>query len=128
MSSAPGDERFSLSRGEAPSEESILFVDFKDVPVREPVPGYRVRFVHSGNMTIAHWEIEAGSEMPEHSHAHEQVVNIVEGEFELLIAGEPRTIMPGTVVVIAPYVSHSGRALTFCRMIDAFYPVREDYR
>lgn len=33
-------------------------------------------------------------------------------------------------VLLSPFlhVPHSGRALTDCRVIDVFYPVREDYR
>ena len=34
----------------------------------------------------------------------------------------------GQVFVIPPDVPHSGRALTRCRVLDVFAPVREDYR
>jgi len=106
----------------------MRFLDLKDVPVREPVPGFRVRFVHCDSMTMAYWEISAGSAMPEHWHSHEQVVNLIEGEFELTVAGETRALTSGSVVLIAPDEPHSGRAVTDCRIIDAFHPVREDYK
>jgi len=104
------------------------FVELNDLPVREPVSGYRVRFLHTDNMTLAYWEIAGGSSMPEHAHPHEQVVNVVDGAFELTVSGETRTLSAGTVAVIAPDEPHSGRAVTDCRIIDAFHPVREDYR
>jgi len=61
-------------------------IDLKTIEKKEPVPGYKVRFVHSDNITLAFWEIKAGSKLPAHSHVHEQVSQITEGEFELTIA------------------------------------------
>jgi quercetin dioxygenase-like cupin family protein len=104
------------------------FITLDASPAREIFPGFKVHFVHSANMTFAHWMIQAGSMLPAHSHPHEQVVNMVEGEFELTIDGETRRLGPGTVAVIPSNARHSGRAITDCRIIDAFYPIREDYR
>lgn len=104
------------------------FIDLQDIPENEPVPGYHVRFVHSDTMTMAYWTIEAGAEIPEHAHPHEQVATVTEGEFELVVDDEARRMGAGDVAVIPSDVPHSGRAITDCRMIDAFHPVREDYR
>ena len=104
------------------------FLELSDIRVREPVPGFRVRFVHSDSMTVAYWEIESGASMPDHSHSHEQIVNLIEGEFELKVGDEMRTMAPGCVAIISPNVGHSGRAVTSCRILDVFHPVREDYR
>ncbi len=106
----------------------MSFVELQSLPEREPVPGYHVRFVHADTMTMAYWTIEAGAEIPEHAHPHEQVATITEGEFELTIDGETKHLGPNDVAVIPSDVPHSGRAITDCRMIDAFHPVREDYR
>ncbi len=103
-------------------------IDLNNIPEKEIVPGYRARFVHTGNMTFAYWNIDADATLPAHSHPHEQVVNIIKGEFELTVDGEPRVIVPGMVVPIPPNVPHSGKAITDCRIIDVFHPVREDYR
>ncbi|NOY99054.1 MAG: cupin domain-containing protein, partial [Chloroflexi bacterium] len=35
---------------------------------------------------------------------------------------------PGAVAVIPPDVPHAGRAVTDCRIIDVFYPTREEYK
>jgi quercetin dioxygenase-like cupin family protein len=95
---------------------------------QEIVQGYAARFVHSPNVTIAYWEVEAGAELPEHFHPHEQLTNVMEGQFRLQIDGESFLLEPGYVVEIPPDVPHAGMALTPCRLIDVFYPVREDYR
>ena len=104
------------------------FLDLRDMIPRNPFPGCRARFVHSDNMTLAYWEFESGAEVPEHAHPHEQVVNLIEGEFELSLEGDARILKPGMVVLIPPNTPHSGRAMTSCRIIDAFHPVREDLR
>ena len=95
---------------------------------KQPVDGAQVRFVHSENMTMAYWQFEAGADLPEHSHPHEQISNVMGGSFELTIDGERFDLEAGSVVVIPPNAIHSGRAITGCYVIDVFYPVRDDYR
>jgi quercetin dioxygenase-like cupin family protein len=79
-------------------------------------------------MTVSYCTIKAGATLPEHAHPHEQITNMLDGEFEMVIDGEPRTLKANTVTVIPSNATHSGRALTDCKIIDVFYPVREDYR
>ena len=104
------------------------FVDLSELTEREVVPGFHGKFVHSENMTTSFWRIEAGAELPEHTHPHEQVSVVVEGKFEMTLAGEKLQLENGKVAVIPSNVPHSGKALTNCTIIDVFYPVREEYR
>jgi len=99
-----------------------------DIETKLPVEGAQVRFVHSENMTMAYWQFEPGTDLPEHSHPHEQISNVMGGSFELTIEDEILDLEAGSVVVIPPNAVHSGRAITGCYVIDVFYPVREDYR
>ena len=98
------------------------------LPDFNPLPGYRAKLVHGESMTVAHWTIDAGCSMPEHSHPHEQIVNTMEGEFELVLDGKPIHLKPGDVLVIPGGVPHSGQAITDCKLIDIWHPVREDYQ
>lgn len=106
----------------------MSYIDLLEQEERELIPGFHVKFVHTNNMTFAYWRIEAGSALPDHSHHHEQVVNIIDGEMEFNLDGEIKTIKPGNIVTIGPNVPHSGKAITECRIIDVFHPMREDYR
>ena len=106
----------------------MSFLRLNEIEQIEKIPGYRVRFVHSANMTFAHWEIAAGAPLPEHAHPHEQVANMLEGNFELTIDGQTRTLAAGDVAIIPGGAKHSGKALTACRILDVFYPIREDYK
>jgi quercetin dioxygenase-like cupin family protein len=95
---------------------------------RTVIPGFHGRFIHSGSMTFALWDIEEGAVLPVHSHVHEQVVHLLEGRFEVTVDGVTSVLEAGMVGVIPPNAVHSGRALTACRIMDAFAPVRDDYR
>lgn len=104
------------------------FIDLSTLDEREVVDGFHGKFVHSENMTTSFWRIEAGAELPEHAHPHEQVSVVLEGKFEMTLDGEKRQLEVGTVAVIPSNVVHSGVALTDCTILDVFYPVREDYK
>lgn len=104
------------------------FYDLQDLPEREIVPGYRAVFIHGDHMTLAYWRVDAGAALPEHAHPHEQITNVIEGRFELTVEGETRVLEAGSTAVVPVDAAHAGRALTDCRIIDAFHPVREDYR
>ncbi len=95
---------------------------------REVFPGFRGRFIHTERMTLVFWSVSKGTPLPEHAHPHEQVANMLEGEFELTINGHALHLKPGMVATIPPNAIHSGRALTDCKILDVFAPVREDYR
>ena len=104
------------------------FVTLDALDAREPMPGFRGRFIHTDSVTIVHWDVESGAALPAHSHPHEQVSSLLEGEFEMTIDGRTRQMRRGSVAVVPAHAVHSGRALTDCRFIDVFHPVREDYR
>ena len=95
---------------------------------REPIPGHRGRFLHSEHTTHVYWDIEEGAQLPEHSHPHEQIVNMLEGTYELVVDGTPHVLNAGDVLVIPGGAAHSGRSYAACKILDVFSPVREDYR
>ena len=106
----------------------MVFQNLEGIKEKEIITGYRAKFVHSENITLAYWEVEPGAEMPEHSHPQEQIANVLEGRFELNVAGETMILEPGMIAVVPSQTPHGGRAITACRLLDAFHPVREDYR
>ncbi len=106
----------------------MAFLDLNHSEGKELLPGFVGKFVHTDSMTIAHWEIKAGSILPLHDHVHEQVVNMIEGELEMTIGGETRVMKAGHTFAIASSVPHEGKALTDCKVIDVFTPAREDYK
>jgi quercetin dioxygenase-like cupin family protein len=104
------------------------FLSINSLHTHEMIPGFKARFVHTEFMTISYWEIQEGSFLPEHVHHHEQISQVLEGRFEFTINGISQIMEPGRLAVIPPNVVHSGKALTECKVMDIFYPVRDDYR
>lgn len=99
-----------------------------DIKSKELVHGITGHYMHGAGQTIGYVKIEKGAVLPEHSHPHEQITLIMEGEFEMTIGGEKHLFTAGCVHVIPSNVPHSAVALTDCIAIDVFNPVREDYR
>ena len=106
----------------------MSLVTLSSLPVRDIFPGYHARIVHSERMSHSWVEADAGAAFPEHQHPHEQVVNVLDGELEIVVGGVTHRLTRGLVVVIPPGVPHSGRAITACRLLDVFAPCRDEYR
>jgi quercetin dioxygenase-like cupin family protein len=104
------------------------FTHIDEIEPQEIIPGFHGRLVHTDNVTFAHWDIEAGSVLPEHHHVHEQVTRLMAGTFELTIGGETHRLQPGDMAVIPSNEPHSGRAVTDCVIIEVFQPARDEYR
>jgi len=95
---------------------------------KDIVPGIHGKFIHGDKMTLSFVDIDKGAQLPEHSHPHEQITFILEGELEMTIGGEKMLLTPGMVHVIPGNTPHSAIAHTAVKVLDAFSPVREDYR
>jgi quercetin dioxygenase-like cupin family protein len=104
------------------------FKELKEDKLKEIIPGFFARFVHAKNVTLVFWEAKAGSTFPEHFHPHEQIATMHEGRFQLTINGETKILESGIIAVIPSNTKHSGIALTDYKLLDVFYPIREDYK
>jgi len=102
-------------------------VNLKNLKELALADGIRARVISTGNVSVAYVNLDAGAVLPEHSHHHEQIVNVIEGELELTVDGEATVLKPGLSMVLSPMVPHSGRALTDVFVLDVFHPVREDF-
>jgi len=103
-------------------------IKLAEIVPKEIMPGYHGKLIHTQNMSLAFWEVEAGAKVPEHAHMNEQVMQVLEGKFEFTLDGITKTYEPGDLVIIPPHVPHSGLALTPCKLMDVFSPTREENR
>lgn len=108
--------------------KKIEKIDLNGLKEHEVIPGFRGKFIHTDRVTYAHWNIDEGSIIPEHSHPHEQITHVIRGKFKLVIEGENNDLWDDSAIVIPPNIKHSGMALTDCHVVDVFSPVREDYK
>jgi quercetin dioxygenase-like cupin family protein len=105
-----------------------FFHSLADIEIKEIAPGFLSKLVHTSGNTINFIEVKAGNAVPLHTHMHEQSSFVLEGQFEMTIAGETQVLEPGTYCIIPSMVQHGGKAITDCKLLDIFNPVREDYR
>jgi quercetin dioxygenase-like cupin family protein len=105
---------------------------YSDLPEIKVNEGMSRRLVYTDNLMLVNVEFTDGpTENPDplHSHPHEQVSYMVEGEVYLLIENREKVLLKaGDHFAIPSNVPHSIHRLTsFVRIIDCFTPLREDF-
>jgi quercetin dioxygenase-like cupin family protein len=96
---------------------------------RRPFPGVAMFATEAEKMTLSIVEMEPHSVIPEHSHPHEQIGYMVQGEFEFQIGGKSYRVRPGQIWRIPGGVAHKVIAgANKVRAVDVFYPIRDDMR
>jgi quercetin dioxygenase-like cupin family protein len=103
------------------------FVDISSLQVKERLPGWRGRYLHSPNMTFAHYDFTRGASIHEHFHPEEEVYEVIEGELEITIDGVTQVARAGLVAIVPANARHSIRALTDGRAIIVDHPSRHDF-
>ena len=104
------------------------FTTFASQRTRDVFPGITGRYLNLDRMTCGEVDLAAGAVVPAHQHPHEQLTYVLSGRLEFTVGGETRVMESGTCALIPGGTLHSGRALTACRVLDLFSPVREDLR
>ena len=100
-----------------------------DWPAIEAVPGVERRVLACGqDVMVVQFTIQAGAEVPAHTHPHEQVGHIVSGRMHFRIGDEVREIGPGDGYSVPGGVVHGAVGITEVVAVDSFHPVRDDYR
>ena len=62
-----------------------------------------------------------------HSHPHEQITYVLEGEFEFTIDGKKQIVKDGDSIFNESNVPHGTICLEKGRLLDVFTPHREDF-
>ena len=118
------DSHFSLEGAGEPTA-SGRFVDVSKVEPLEMLPGLMFQPVPGEQSLVNFVSFEPHSEAPMHTHAEEQIVVVVDGEFDFTLDGHTRTMRPGDVAVIPAWVPHGAVTREHgCREMDFFSPPR----
>jgi mannose-6-phosphate isomerase-like protein (cupin superfamily) len=102
----------------------LPFINVGRLKVRQPRKGWKGRFFHSEAMTFAYYSVDAGATVHAHSHANDEVWNVIEGQLEITIGNETRQVGAGSAVVVPPNTIHSIRAVVATRAIVVDHPRR----
>jgi quercetin dioxygenase-like cupin family protein len=101
------------------------YVDVNAISSIELVPGLIFRPVLGERTMLNFVSFAPHTEAPMHVHEEEQIVLVIEGEFEFNVDGDVRTMRAGDVAVIPSWVRHGARTLdASCREVDVFNPPR----
>lgn len=104
------------------------FIDLHAITPIRPVPGCRLRTPYGEHLMLSYLEMDAGAEVPLHSHPHEQGGILLSGVLELTIGDETRRVTAGSLFLIPPNTPHRAYACDGPAVVlDVFSPVREDY-
>ena len=104
-------------------------VNEEDCVRLNPFSGVQMFTTEAEKMTLSVVEMEPHAVIEEHSHPHEQIGYMVEGEAEFVIEGESFQVLAGQMWRLPGGVAHKVIAGDRpMRAIDVFYPVREDMR
>ncbi len=91
-------------------------------------PGIKRRAIATGaTMYQMRAELTAGSRLPEHRHAQEQIAHVIKGRMKLIVAGVPHELAAGAAFYLASNVPHGVETIEDTTVIDTFSPPREDY-
>jgi quercetin dioxygenase-like cupin family protein len=107
----------------------MSFCDLEPRAAKRLFEGVQTRTFWGERMLVSLLEFAPNSHVPDHTHPHEQVGIVVEGELYMTIAGVTRLMKAGESYVIPGNVPHSGRTGNkWAKVFDAFSPVRAEYQ
>lgn len=105
------------------------FVDKSECTHHRIFPGVDIYTTAGEHMMLSLVEMEPHAVVEPHSHPHEQMGLMLEGEADFTIGGQQRRVTVGQMWRIPGGVVHKVVAGDRpVRALDVFYPPREDYR
>ena len=107
----------------------MYFYNPDDRQAKELVPGINAKTFWADKMLAAVVDLDPNVHLPRHSHPHEQLGIVIEGQIEFIVEDQKQTLGPGEVYVIPGGVEHEARTFDHSvKVMDVFSPVREEYK
>jgi quercetin dioxygenase-like cupin family protein len=93
--------------------------------------GFERRITHLDNLMVVVCDFTNGPMTkpdPPHSHPHEQISYVAEGELFLFLDEAKHHLTPGDVFLVPSHLPHCIQTISgHVRLIDCFSPIREDF-
>lgn len=109
----------------------MTVVYHKDTQKERIAPGRDRYLAHTDNLMVVVIDFADGPcEQPDppHSHPHEQVTYVAEGEVLFFIDGTPHHLRVGDLITVPPDAPHTIQLLADkVRLVDTFNPIRDDF-
>jgi len=108
---------------------SRYFVKREECSRHAIFPGVTIFTMAGQQMMLSLVRFEPGAIVEEHSHPHEQMGMVLEGQAHFYVGEEDRLLGPGDMYRIPGGVRHRVVARDGpVTALDFFHPIREDYR
>jgi len=89
------------------------------------------RIIHLKNLMVVVCDFTNGPANqpdPPHTHPHEQITYVAEGELFFFLGEEKHRLQQGDVFSVPPGIPHCIQTVSsHVRLIDSFSPIREDF-
>lgn len=108
---------------------SLYFPTRAECATHTIFPGVTIRTCAAERMMLSYVDLAPGAVVAEHSHPHEQVGMVLEGQALFVIGGEEKLLGKGDMYRIPGGVPH--RVVAQAEPVvalDIFTPIRDDYR
>ena len=107
---------------------------YAEMDVAKPAPDVLRRQAYTENVMVTVVDFVNGPSpaAPPHQHPHEQITYIAEGKVNFIVGeGDAQTVdlvEAGDLIVVPSDALHTVEVLSeAARLIDCFYPIREDF-
>ena len=87
----------------------------------------RKTLTYGENTLLTEFRLQAGNDLPYHTHPHEQIGYLVSGCIILTIDGEEMEIRPGDGWCVPGNTDHGARIIEDSVAVEVFSPVRKEY-
>ena len=105
------------------------FFSWQEIIGKTPREGVTMRVFSGEKGMMVLFEIAPNVEIEVHSHLHEQMGTVLEGEITLKIGKEERILKAGDGYIAPSGVPHGAKTGTKgAKVLDFFSPPREDYK
>ena len=115
------------TKPQANSQSQPRHLSWKNIAREAMTPLITRQYVSGANSTVAHFELQAGSVVPEHAHENEQICVVTAGALKFTMSGADYVIRAGELLVIPPNIPHRAEAVERTICFDFFSPPRADW-
>jgi quercetin dioxygenase-like cupin family protein len=106
----------------------MSFYKESDLKEKQIAAGLTLRAVAGDHTMLTFVEFQPHAVLPVHQHPQEQITYLLAGELEFTLEGETRILAKGEGVIVRSQARHGAKALNKpVKVLDAWYPLREDY-
>jgi len=109
--------------------EKVSFFKVNELKVKDVLEDSTLRVVANKNTMVSFFEFGPKTPfMPNHSHPHEQTAIVTAGSVKMIAGGETMILKKNEGAIIPSNVKHEVYPLEpGTKIMDVFYPIREDY-